>query len=95
MLVSCSCDAAQMCRTETSYNGLEGFPKHTQNSGDIPDVQDGYGLMTSELLGNDFSSRSSIPQDINSINNAIDLHNGELLAVTSVIKLFIHRLSVY
>lgn len=71
MLVSCSCDAAQMCRTETLYNGLEGFPKHTQNSGDIPDVQDGYGLMTSELLGNDFSSRSSIPQDINSIHNAI------------------------
>ncbi|PQQ20523.1 uncharacterized protein Pyn_01163 [Prunus yedoensis var. nudiflora] len=44
---------------------------------DIPDVQDGYGLMISELLGNDFPNCSSVPEDLNSMHNEIGLHNGE------------------
>ncbi|XP_015881562.2 uncharacterized protein At4g26450 isoform X1 [Ziziphus jujuba] len=63
-------------KTETVYGGLEGFSNHTQNTGDIPDVQDGYGLMM-ELLGNDFPNCSSVPEDINSMHNGISLHNGE------------------
>ncbi|EXB50698.1 hypothetical protein L484_005272 [Morus notabilis] len=64
-------------KTETVYTDLEGFPNHAQNTGDIPDVQDGYGLMISELLGNDFPNCSSVPENINPLHNDIGLHNGE------------------
>ncbi|KAK9269513.1 hypothetical protein L1049_001288 [Liquidambar formosana] len=64
-------------KTETVYSGLESFPNHAQNTSDIPDGQDGYGLMISELLGADISNCPSIPADINSLHNEMGLHNGE------------------
>jgi hypothetical protein len=64
-------------KTETVFTGLEGFSNPAQNASEIPDVQDGYGLMISELLGSDFPSCSSVPEDINSMHNDIGLHNGE------------------
>lgn len=57
-------------RRETVFTGLEGFPNNAQNSEDMPDVQDGYGLMISELLGAE--------GDINSIHNEMPLPNGEV-----------------
>ncbi|KAE9598357.1 hypothetical protein Lalb_Chr15g0079911 [Lupinus albus] len=62
-------------KTDTMFQGLEGFTNHAQNTGDINDVQDGYGLMISELLATDFPNCSSVPSDINSVHNEIDLHN--------------------
>ncbi|KAF3453231.1 hypothetical protein FNV43_RR03671 [Rhamnella rubrinervis] len=64
-------------KTETVFPGLEGFSNPAQNASDIPDVQDGYGLMISELLGSDFPNCSSVPGDMNSMHNDIVLHNGE------------------
>lgn len=59
------------------FQGLEGFSNHAQNTADIHDVQDGYGLMISELLGTDFPNCSSVPSDINSVvHNEMGLHNG-------------------
>ncbi|KAJ1420541.1 hypothetical protein SESBI_14286 [Sesbania bispinosa] len=63
-------------KTETMFPGLEGFSNHAQNAADIHDVQDGYGLMISELLGTDFTNCSSVPGDINSVHNEMGLHNG-------------------
>ncbi|XP_061349316.1 uncharacterized protein At4g26450, partial [Gastrolobium bilobum] len=63
-------------KTETMFPGLEGFSNHAQNAADIHDVQDGYGLMISELLGTDFPNCSSVPADINSVHNEMGLHNG-------------------
>lgn len=64
-------------KTETAFTGLEGFPNPAPNAVDIPDAQDGYGLMISELLGNDFANCSSVPGEINALDN-ISLHNGEV-----------------
>ena len=58
---------------------LETFPNHAQNTSDVPDAQDGYGLMISELLGNDIPNCSSVPTDINSLDHGMNLHNGEVL----------------
>ncbi|CAL0310971.1 unnamed protein product [Lupinus luteus] len=63
-------------KTDNMFQGLEGFTNHAQSTGDINDVQDGYGLMISELLATDFPNCSSVPSDINSVHNEIDLHNG-------------------
>ncbi|RDY02783.1 hypothetical protein CR513_13713, partial [Mucuna pruriens] len=63
-------------KTETMFPGLEGFSNHAQNAADIHDVQDGYGLMISELLGPDFTNCSSVPGDINSVHNEMGLHGG-------------------
>ncbi|CAJ2638602.1 unnamed protein product [Trifolium pratense] len=63
-------------KTDTMFTGLEGFTGHAQNAADIHDVQDGYGLMISELLGTDFTNCSSVPDDINSVHDEIGLHNG-------------------
>ncbi|XP_004499683.1 uncharacterized protein At4g26450 [Cicer arietinum] len=62
-------------KTEAMFTGLEGFSSHAQNAADIHDVQDGYGLMISELLGTDFANCSSVPDDINSVHNEIGLDN--------------------
>lgn len=59
--------------------GLETFPNHPQNTNDASDAHDGYGLMISELLGNDISNCSSVPPDINSLDHEMNLHNGEVL----------------
>lgn len=64
-------------KTETAYTGLEGFSNNAQNTTDISDVQDGYGLMISELLGGDFPNCSSVPGDISSMHNEMGLPNGE------------------
>ncbi|KAL2335839.1 hypothetical protein Fmac_010285 [Flemingia macrophylla] len=64
-------------KTETMFTGLEGFSNHPQNAADIHDVvQDGYGLMISELLGSDFPNCSSVPGDISSVHNEMGLHTG-------------------
>ena len=60
------------------YSGLAGFSNNSVNANDIPDVQDGYGLMISELLGNDIPNCSSVPADMNSLHNEMGLHNGEV-----------------
>lgn len=63
-------------REETVYTSLESFPSHAPSTSDIPDAQDGYGLMISELLGNNIPNCSSVPEDI-TLHNEIGLHNGE------------------
>ncbi|CAI8595780.1 unnamed protein product [Vicia faba] len=63
-------------KTETMFTGLDGFSSHAQNAADIHDVQDGYGLMISELLGTDFANCSSVSDDINAVHNEIGLDNG-------------------
>ncbi|GAU16365.1 hypothetical protein TSUD_117140 [Trifolium subterraneum] len=70
-------------KTDTMFTGLEGFTSHAQNAADIHDVQDGYGLMISELLGTDFTNCSSVPDDINSVHDEIGLHNGTVLTDAS------------
>ncbi|KAM0995741.1 hypothetical protein TB2_005687 [Malus domestica] len=64
-------------KTEAEFTPLDGFTNHAQNPNDIPDVQDGYGLMISELLGTDFPSCSTVPGDLNPVHNEVDLHNGQ------------------
>ncbi|KAK2971953.1 hypothetical protein RJ640_004973 [Escallonia rubra] len=59
------------------FPGLESFPTHAENANDIPDGQDGYGLMISELLGADIPNCSSVPPDVNSMHNEMVIHNGE------------------
>ncbi|KAI4389685.1 hypothetical protein MLD38_001886 [Melastoma candidum] len=56
-------------RTEAEFMGLEGFSTSAPNAADIPDSQDGYGLMISELLANDFPGVTSVPGDINPLDN--------------------------
>ncbi|CAL5416792.1 unnamed protein product [Camellia sinensis] len=41
------------------------------------DVQDGYGLMISALIGTEISNCSSVPADISSLHNEMTLNNGE------------------
>lgn len=64
-------------KTETAFTDIEGFPNPAPNTVDIPDTQDGYNLMISELLGNDFSNCTSVQGEINPLDN-INLHNGEV-----------------
>lgn len=66
-------------RRETVFTGLDGFTSNVQNSGDMPDVQDGYGLMISELLGAEFPNCASVQGDINSMHDEMPLSNGEVL----------------
>ncbi|KAF5461262.1 hypothetical protein F2P56_021073 [Juglans regia] len=68
-------DAAR--KTETVYMGLEGFPNNASNANDISVIQDGYGLMISELLAGDFSNCSSVPGDVTSMQSGMGLPNGE------------------
>ncbi|XP_051124809.1 uncharacterized protein At4g26450-like [Andrographis paniculata] len=63
-------------RADTLFTDLDGFPNNMHNSDGIPDVQDGYGLMISELLGND-SPSCSAQTDLNSLNNHMALSNTE------------------
>ncbi|XP_030446843.1 uncharacterized protein At4g26450 isoform X1 [Syzygium oleosum] len=64
-------------KTEAAFTGLEGFANPAPNAVDIPDAQDGYGLMISELLGNDFANCTTVQGEINALDN-IGLHNGEV-----------------
>ncbi|KAL0306173.1 UNVERIFIED_CONTAM: hypothetical protein Sradi_6034600 [Sesamum radiatum] len=61
------------------FTDLDGFPNNVHNANGIPDVQDGYGLMISELLGNDIPNCSSVPTDLNSLHNHMGLPNAESL----------------
>ncbi|KAF5948947.1 hypothetical protein HYC85_014904 [Camellia sinensis] len=63
-------------KAETVFTGLENFPNHAC-ANDISDVQDGYGLIFSDLLGPDISNCSSVPAGINSLHNEMALHDGE------------------
>ncbi|KAK6149479.1 hypothetical protein DH2020_017004 [Rehmannia glutinosa] len=62
---------------DTVFTDLDGFPNTVHNANGIPDVQDGYGLMISELLGNDSPNCSSVPGDLNSLHNHMGLPNTE------------------
>ncbi|KAL2247750.1 UNVERIFIED_CONTAM: hypothetical protein Sindi_2627300 [Sesamum indicum] len=53
------------------------------NANEIPDVQDGYGLMMSELLSNCSPNCSFVPTDLNSLQNGINLPNGEVMYSTA------------
>lgn len=64
-------------KDETLFTGLDSLTNNTQNVNDISGVQDGYGLMISELLGNDMPNCSSVPPDVNSLHNEMGLNNGE------------------
>ncbi|KAL2473185.1 Uncharacterized protein Fot_48921 [Forsythia ovata] len=59
-------------RADSVFTGLDNFPDNVHNATEIPDHQDGYGLMISELLGND-----SVPTDLNALHNDMGLHNGQ------------------
>ncbi|CAK7323903.1 unnamed protein product [Dovyalis caffra] len=64
-------------KMETAFNGSEGFPNRSQNAANVTDVQDNYdGLMLSEFLTN-FSNCTSVPENINPLQNEIGLDNGE------------------
>ncbi|KAF9667217.1 hypothetical protein SADUNF_Sadunf16G0310000 [Salix dunnii] len=63
-------------RTEIAFNVTEGFPSHSQDVGNVTDVQDNYGLMLSEFLI-DFSNCTSVPENINPLQNEMGLDNGE------------------
>lgn len=67
----------QLGSSVTGFTGREGFPNNAHNVNEIADVQDGYGLMISELLGNDMPNCSSVPGDMNALHNDMGLHNGE------------------
>ncbi|XP_031403510.1 uncharacterized protein At4g26450 [Punica granatum] len=57
-------------KPDVAFTGLDGFSTNpVQNATDIPDNQDGYGLMISELLANEFSGCSSVPEEINPLDN--------------------------
>lgn len=64
-------------RGDTVFTDLDGFSNNVHNANGMPDVQDGYGLMISELLGNDSPNCSSVPTDLNSLHNHMGLQNAE------------------
>ncbi|KAK9096676.1 hypothetical protein Sjap_022173 [Stephania japonica] len=61
--------------TETVHSTMEGFPSHMTGTSDLPDAQDGYGLMISELLGTDISNCSAVPAEMTGLHTDIGLHN--------------------
>ncbi|XP_073055894.1 uncharacterized protein At4g26450-like [Primulina eburnea] len=62
---------------DSVFTDLDGFPNNLQNANKIPDVQDGYGLMFSDLLGNHSPHSSSVLADLNSLHSEMGLPNGE------------------
>ncbi|XP_042007084.1 uncharacterized protein At4g26450-like isoform X1 [Salvia splendens] len=64
-------------RGDTVFTDLDGLPTNVHNANGMPDVQDGYGLMISELLGSDSPNCSSVPTDLNSLHNHMGLPNEE------------------
>lgn len=64
-------------RGDNVFTDLDGFPNNVPNASGMPDAQDGYGLMISELLGNDSPNCSSVPADLNSLHN-MGLPNAEV-----------------
>ncbi|CAI9109948.1 OLC1v1009892C3 [Oldenlandia corymbosa var. corymbosa] len=67
-------------RNENIFTGLGGFSGNAPNANEIPDSSDsGYGLMISELMGNDIPNcSSSVPTDVDALHNDdMGLDNGE------------------
>ncbi|XP_042010392.1 uncharacterized protein At4g26450-like isoform X1 [Salvia splendens] len=64
-------------RGDTVFTDLDGLPTNVHNANGMPDVQDGYGLMISELLGSDSPNCSSVPTDLNILHNHMGLPNEE------------------
>ncbi|CAN4117855.1 unnamed protein product [Withania somnifera] len=64
-------------RSEVVFTGTDVFSNNAHSTNNIPHAQDGYGLMISELLGNDITNCSPLPADMNSLHNDMGLHNGE------------------
>lgn len=64
-------------RSEVVFTGSDGFSNNPHGTNDTTDVQDGYGLMISELLGDDIPRCSSVPENMNSFHNDMGPHNGE------------------
>ncbi|CAN4097113.1 unnamed protein product [Withania somnifera] len=64
-------------RSEVVFTGTDGFSNNAHSTNNLPHTQDGYGLMISELLGNDIANCSPLPADMNSLHNDMGLHNGE------------------
>ncbi|KAK9091717.1 hypothetical protein Sjap_024894 [Stephania japonica] len=62
-------------KTETVHSTMEGLPSHMAITSDLPDAQDGYGLMISELLETDISNCSALPAEITGLHTDIGLHN--------------------
>ena len=71
-------NVGQLRRPEVVYTDLEEILNHARSTGGLPDTQDGYGLMISELLGNDFPNCSAVSENINPMHSDIGLHNGEV-----------------
>ncbi|KAK4723319.1 hypothetical protein R3W88_026098 [Solanum pinnatisectum] len=64
-------------KSEVVFTGTDGFSGNAHSTNNIPHAQDGYGLMISELLGNDIASCPPLPADMDSLHNDMGLHNGE------------------
>ncbi|KZV36244.1 hypothetical protein F511_14262 [Dorcoceras hygrometricum] len=64
-------------RADSVFTDLDGFPNNLHSANEITDVQDGYGLMFSDLLGNHSPHSSSVPTDINTLHSEMGLPNGE------------------
>ncbi|XP_051128534.1 uncharacterized protein At4g26450-like [Andrographis paniculata] len=64
-------------RGDVVFADLDGFSNNVHNANAIPDVQDGYGLMISELLANGSPTCTSVHTDLNSLNNPMGLSNTE------------------
>ncbi|KAL9236244.1 hypothetical protein vseg_010940 [Gypsophila vaccaria] len=62
---------------EAGSANVETFSDNPQHTNDNPDGQDGYGLMISELLGNDVPNCAVVRPDMNSLQNDMGLHHGE------------------
>ncbi|KAK9093008.1 hypothetical protein Syun_027919 [Stephania yunnanensis] len=60
---------------EAVHSTMEGFPSHITGTSVLPDAQDGYGLMISELLGTNISNCSTVLAEIAGLHTNISLHN--------------------
>lgn len=63
-------------KSEVVFTGTDSFSDNAHSTNNIPHAQDGYGLMISELLGNDIANCPPLPADMDSLHNDMGLHNG-------------------
>ena len=71
------------------YSSLEHFLNHTDNSVDLPDVQDACGSAISRLLGTDILNCSSVSTDIDDLHSQISLH-GQGVPLLSCSQISLH-----
>eukprot|EP00268_Persea_americana_P066596 TRINITY_DN9085_c0_g1_i8.p1 TRINITY_DN9085_c0_g1~~TRINITY_DN9085_c0_g1_i8.p1 ORF type:complete len:1225 (-),score=327.52 TRINITY_DN9085_c0_g1_i8:6-3680(-) len=76
-------------KTETMYSSVEHFLNHTDNSVDLPDVQDACGSAISRLLGTDILNCSSVSTDIDDLHSQISLH-GQGVPLLSCSQISLH-----